>query len=151
MSETLDVEAIRALLPHRYPMLMVDRVLELTPGVRVVGLKNVTINEPFFNGHFPDQAVMPGVLILETMAQVAGLIMLSVPEYYGSLAFLGGINKFRFLKPVVPGDTLITEATVVGRRGPIGKALMVARVDGQIVARGEMIFKIVPRGESTKR
>jgi 3-hydroxyacyl-[acyl-carrier-protein] dehydratase len=145
MSERLDVEAIRALLPHRYPMLMVDRVLELTPGVRVVGLKNVSINEPFFDGHFPGKAIMPGVMILESMAQVAGLILLSVPEHRGRLAYLGGIDKFRLLKPVVPGDTLVTEASVVAMRGPIGKARMVATVDGQVVAKGEMMFKMVDR------
>src|SRR5271166_4898474 len=108
MSESLDVEAIRALLPHRYPMLLVDRILELDPGVRAVGLKNVTINEPFFNGHFPGQAIMPGVLILEAMAQVAGLIILSIPEHSMKTPFLGSIKEVRFLKPVVPGDTVIT-------------------------------------------
>lgn len=148
MSETLDVEAIRRLLPHRYPMLLVDRVLEIEPGKRVVGLKNVTINEPFFNGHFPGQAVMPGVLILEAMAQVAGLILLSVPEHYNKLAYLGGINKFRLLKPVVPGDTLITEAHVVAMRGNIGKSYMEATVNGERVARGEMMFKIIDHSES---
>src|SRR5690349_20382572 len=127
MTECMDIEKIREMLPHRYPMLMVDRVLELSPGQRVVGLKNVTINEPFFNGHFPGQAVMPGVLILECMAQVAGLIMLSVPEHRGKLAFLGGINKFRLYKPVIPGDTLVVEATVADMRGTIGKAHMTAR------------------------
>jgi len=142
MSETLDVEAIRALLPHRYPMLLVDRVLELDPGVRAVGLKNVTINEPFFSGHFPGQAVMPGVLIAESMAQVAGLIMLSIPEHRSKTPFLGSINKFRFLKPVVPGDALITEAILGGVRGSIGKVHMVATVGGEAVARGEMMFAL---------
>jgi beta-hydroxyacyl-ACP dehydratase FabZ len=142
MNETLDVEAIRALLPHRYPMLLVDRILELTPGKRVVGLKNVTINEPHFNGHFPGQAVMPGVLILEAMAQVAGLILLSMPEYHGRTPFLGAIDKGRFRKPVVPGDTLITEATLDGIRGNIGKVRMVAKVAGETVAQAEMMFAL---------
>lgn len=151
MSELLDVEAIRRLLPHRYPMLLVDRVLELTPGERVVGLKNVTINEPFFNGHFPGLAVMPGVLILEAMAQVAGLILLSVPEHEGKLAYLGSIDKFRLLKPVVPGDTLVTEATVMWMRGSIGKSHMEARVNGVVVARGDMMFKIMEHSETGGR
>src|ERR1700729_1226450 len=99
MSESLDVEAIRALLPHRYPMLLVDCILELTPGERVVGLKNVTINEPFFDGHFPGQAVMPGVLILESMAQVAGLIILSLSEQRGKIPFLASMDNVKFRKP----------------------------------------------------
>src|SRR5690349_316112 len=142
MTEPLDVEAIRAFLPHRYPMLLVDRVLELVPGERVVGLKNVTINEPYFDGHFPGEAVMPGVLILECMAQVAGLIMLTVPEHRGKLAYLGGIDNVRFRKKVVPGDTLVIEASVTNMRGSIGKALMIAKVEGDVVARGEMIFAL---------
>jgi 3-hydroxyacyl-[acyl-carrier-protein] dehydratase len=142
MSETLDVEAIRALLPHRYPMLLVDRVLELTPGKRVVGLKNVTINEPFFNGHFPQRAVMPGVMILESMAQVAGLILLAVPEYAGLTPFMGSIERARFRKPVVPGDTLIIEASLDGIRGNIGRVRMVATVAGETVAQAEMMFAL---------
>ena len=142
MSEPLDVEAIRALLPHRYPMLLVDRILELDPGVRAVGLKNVTINEPFFNGHFPGQAIMPGVLILESMAQVAGLIILSIPEHSMKTPFLGSIKEVRFLKPVVPGDTLVTEAILIDVRGNIGKVRMVATVAGEPVARGEMMFAL---------
>jgi 3-hydroxyacyl-[acyl-carrier-protein] dehydratase len=151
MSETLDVEAIRALLPHRYPMLLVDRILELTPGERVVGLKNVTINEPFFDGHFPGQAVMPGVLILESMAQVAGLIMLAIPEHKGKVPFLGGIDKVRFLKPVVPGDTLVTEATLGAVRGTIGKVKLQAFVAGKLVARGEMTFSLQDSRSRDKR
>src|SRR5579871_761124 len=132
MTESLDVEAIRALLPHRYPMLLVDRILELTPGEHVVGLKNVTINEPCFQGHFPGQAVMPGVLIVEAMAQVAGVMILFLPAYQRKLAFLAGIEKTRFHKPVVPGDTLITEATMLWVRGGYGKARMAARVEGAV-------------------
>lgn len=143
MEYKLDVEDIRALLPHRYPMLLVDRVLELTPGERVVGLKNVTINEPFFNGHFPGQAVMPGVLILETMAQVAGLILLSVPQHEGKLAYIGSVKSAKFRKPVVPGDTLIVEAVLGKVRGTIGEVRMSATVDGELVARCEMMFALV--------
>jgi 3-hydroxyacyl-[acyl-carrier-protein] dehydratase len=143
MEYKLDVEDIRTLLPHRYPMLLVDRVLEITPGQRVVGLKNVTINEPYFNGHFPGQAVMPGVMILECMAQVAGLIMLSVPEHTGKLAYIGTINKARFRKPVIPGDTLIIEANLGKMRGDIGEAHMTAKVEGELVARCDMMFAMV--------
>src|SRR5579871_4409233 len=142
MTEPLDVEAIRALLPHRYPMLLVDRILELTPGKRVVGLKNVTINEPFFNGHFPDRAVMPGVMILEAMAQVAGLILLSEPQYHGWTPLLGGIDKARFRQPVVPGDTLIMEATLDGIRGNIGKVRITANVAGKVVAHADILFAL---------
>ena len=138
----LDIEDIRALLPHRYPMLLVDKVLELTPGERVVGLKNVTINEPFFNGHFPTQAIMPGVLILESMAQVAGLMMLSLREQRGKIPFLAAMDNVKFRKPVVPGDTLITEANLVKVRGMIGKVRMVARVAGTVVAECDMTFAL---------
>ncbi len=143
MEMPLDVEAVRELLPHRYPMLLVDRIVELVPGSKVVGLKNVSINEPYFNGHFPGRAVMPGVLILECMAQVACTILLSTPEHRGKLAFLGGVNKCRFLKPVVPGDTLMVEAVMGPVRGTIGKVSMTATVEGEVVARCEMLFKIV--------
>jgi 3-hydroxyacyl-[acyl-carrier-protein] dehydratase len=142
MQNTLDVEEIQALLPHRFPMLLVDRIVELEPGVRVTGLKNVTINEPFFMGHFPGLAVMPGVLIAEAMAQVAGLMLLVQPQWRGKLFLMAGIDKARFRKPVVPGDTLITEAKLLWRRGTIGKVEMVARVEGVVVAECEMMFAI---------
>src|SRR5437763_14754332 len=103
----LDTEQIRAYLPHRYPMLLVDRILGIEPGKRAVGLKNVRVNEEFFNGHFPGQAMMPGVLILEAMAQVGGVLMLSHPDYKDKLAVIGGIENVRFRKPVVPGDALV--------------------------------------------
>ena len=142
MDCTLDIEDIRVLLPHRYPMLLVDKVLELTPGKRVVGLKNVTINEPFFDGHFPTQAIMPGVLILESMAQVAGLMILSLTEQRGRIPFLASMDNVKFRKPVVPGDTLITEAHLTKVRGMIGKVRMVARVDGAVVAECDMTFAL---------
>ncbi len=148
MSHQLDVEDLRTLLPHRYPMLLVDRVLELEPGRRVVALKNVTINEPYFNGHFPGQAVMPGVMILESMAQISGLILLCLPEFAGKLAFLGGIDKAKFKKPVVPGDQLITEATLLFVRGTMGKVRIVTTVEGVMVARCEMLFALIDRTES---
>src|ERR1044071_2901131 len=117
----LDIEEIRSVLPHRYPMLLVDRILEIETGKRAVGLKNVTINEDFFNGHFPGQAMMPGVLILEAMAQVGGVLMLSLPDHEHRLAVIGGIENVRFRKPVVPGDSLVTEVEVISVRSSFGK------------------------------
>jgi 3-hydroxyacyl-[acyl-carrier-protein] dehydratase len=142
MTETMDSDAIQALLPHRYPMLLVDRILELEPGKRAVGLKNVTANEPYFQGHFPGMAVMPGVLIIEAMAQVAGIMMLAVPVYRGRIPFIAAIESARYYRPVVPGDALIIEATVVWVRASVGKVDFVARVEGQIVVKGEMKFAL---------
>lgn len=142
MSQTLDVEEIRSLLPHRYPMLLVDKILEIEPGVRAIGLKNVTINESFFNGHFPGKAVMPGVLIAEAMAQVAGLMLLALPNQSGKLTYLTGIDGMRFRRPVVPGDTLITEVTMVWIKRDMGKVRVISRVEGNKVAEGEMMFAL---------
>ena len=141
----LDVEQIRAILPHRYPFLLVDRILELIPGKRAVGLKNVTINEEFFEGHFPGHAVMPGVLVMEAMAQVGGVLLLSMTGNAGKLAYFGGMDKVRFRKPVLPGDTLITEVNLLKNRGTIGKVKVVGRVNDKIVAEAEFIFALVSR------
>lgn len=149
MDHLLDIEAIRALLPQRYPMLLIDRVLELQPGHRVVALKNVTINEPFFDGHFPGMAVMPGVLILESMAQAAGLIVHNLPEHRNKITLMGGVDRCRFMKPVVPGDTMIIEASLKEFRGSVGKTRMAARVEGTVVARCEMLFKLIDPPVST--
>lgn len=145
----MDVEQIRAVLPHRFPMLLVDRILELEPGKRAVGLKNVTINEDFFNGHFPGQAMMPGVLILEAMAQVGGVLLLSSPGNQNKLAVLAGMENVKFRKPVVPGDTLITEVNVISVRKSFGKISMVARVSGDTVCSCDLIFGIVDRRPET--
>jgi len=140
----LDIEAIRSYLPHRYPMLLVDRILEIEPGKRAVGLKNVTINEDFFNGHFPGVALMPGVLILEAMAQVGGVLMLSLPDYGKTIPVIGGVENARFRRPVVPGDTLITEVEVLYVRRSFGKVKLVGRVDNEVVASCEMTFGLMP-------
>ncbi|MDE2127814.1 MAG: 3-hydroxyacyl-ACP dehydratase FabZ [Armatimonadetes bacterium] len=146
----MDIEEIRSILPHRFPMLLVDRILEVQEGVRVVGLKNVTINEPFFVGHFPAVAVMPGVLIIESMAQVAGLMLLRMPDHLHKLVYIAEVERMRFRRPVVPGDTLITEATMDWLRGAFGQVTMVGRVNGEVVAEGTMKFKIMDsRGSQT--
>jgi beta-hydroxyacyl-ACP dehydratase FabZ len=137
-------------------MLLVDRILEMEPGKRAVGLKNVTINEDFFNGHFPSQAIMPGVLIIEAMAQVGGVLMLSVPELRDTIPVIARIDNVRFRRPVVPGDTLVTEVNVLYFRNRVGKVTLEGRVDGNIVAEAEMHFMLIdPRApaevpESTK-
>ncbi len=144
-SYLLDVEDIRSVLPHRYPFLLVDRILELEPGKRAVGMKNVTINEEFFQGHFPGHAVMPGVLVLEAMAQVGGVLLLCLVGNEGKLAYFGGMDKVRFRKPVMPGDTLITEAILLKSHGTIGKVRVVGSVDNQVACEGEFMFALVSR------
>ncbi len=141
--QTLDFEAIKKILPHRYPFLLVDRILDIEPGKRAVGIKNVTGNEPFFQGHFPLQAIMPGVLIVEVMAQVGGVMMLAVEENRGKLAVLGGIDNTKFRRPIIPGDTLEVVTELVRARSNIGKVFCTARVDGQIVAEAAITFALV--------
>jgi len=146
----LDIEQIRDVLPHRYPFLLVDRILELTPGKSARGYKNVTINEEFFEGHFPGHAVMPGVLVCEAMAQVGGVLLLSMTGNEGKLAYFGGMDRVRFRKPVVPGDVLVTEVEMIATRGNIGKVKAVARVNDEIAAEGEFIFALVDRDAKRK-
>lgn len=138
----MDINEIQALLQHRYPFLLVDRILELEPGNRAVGVKNVTINEAFFNGHFPGNPIMPGVLIVEAMAQVGGILLLATTGNEGKLAFFAGIDKMRFRRPVVPGDQLVTEVTLTKRKGDIGRVAVVGKVDGQVVAEGVYLFAL---------
>lgn len=139
----LDIEAIKEILPHRYPFLLVDRITELVPGKRVVGLKNITVNEPFFQGHFPQRAIMPGVLIIEVMAQIGGVMILSVEEHRGKLAYIGTVDNAKFRRPVVPGDTLEVEVELLRLRGNMGKVKCVARVGGEDAAEAEIMFALV--------
>lgn len=138
----LDIVQIQEIIPHRPPFLLVDRILELEPGKRAVGLKNVTMNEPFFPGHFPAYPVMPGVLIVEALAQVGTVAMLAVEENRGKLGFFAGIDGFRFRGQVRPGDVLTLELEVIRLKGPIGKGKGTAKVDGKIVAEGELMFAL---------
>jgi beta-hydroxyacyl-ACP dehydratase FabZ len=139
----MGIAGIRSALPHRYPMLLVDRILELEPGKRAVGLKNVTINEEFFQGHFPDRPIMPGVLILEAMAQVGAALLASDERLAGRIPMFGAMNQVRFRRPVVPGDQLITEFTITRTRGDFGWAHAVARVEGQVAAEADYTFVLL--------
>ena len=138
----MDLEQIRSILPHRYPFLLVDRILELDPGKRVVGLKNVTCDEPFFQGHWPPRSIMPAVLLIESMAQVGGIMLLSIANNEGKNPYFAGIDKARFRKPVVPGDMLIITVTSLRVRGSFGRIRGEARVDGAVVVEAEMMFAL---------
>jgi 3-hydroxyacyl-[acyl-carrier-protein] dehydratase len=142
---TLDIDAIREILPHRYPFLLVDRIEELETE-RVVGIKNVTVNEPFFAGHFPDYPVMPGVLIIEAMAQVAGVLVLSgIPDRKNKLVLLAGVDGAKFRKPVRPGDQLRMEMKVLRSRATMAKVSGTATVDGAVVAEAEILCVLADR------
>lgn len=144
MNHRLEVEDIKEILPHRYPFLLVDRIIELIPGERVVGIKNVTINEPFFQGHFPGNPVMPGVLIIEAMAQVGGILAYkSIKEGVpGKYIYLAGMDKVRFRKPAVPGDQIIFELSMIRQKSRICKMRGVARVGDFLIAEAELIATI---------
>jgi 3-hydroxyacyl-[acyl-carrier-protein] dehydratase len=139
----LYVEDIRKYLEHRYPFLLVDRITEVDPGVRVKGYKMVTANEPHFTGHFPAYNVMPGVLIVEAMAQLGGVLMMSKPEFEGKRPLLSGIDGARFRGQVRPGDKLDLELTIERLKGPLGKGKGTAHVDGKLVAEATIMFAIV--------
>ncbi|MQR95925.1 3-hydroxyacyl-ACP dehydratase FabZ [Fictibacillus phosphorivorans] len=138
----LTIEEIKEIIPHRYPFLLIDRILEVEEGQRAVGIKNVTANEEFFNGHFPEYPVMPGVLIVEALAQVGAVAMLKKEENRGRLAFFAGIDNCRFKKQVVPGDQLRLEVEMTRVRGSIGKGKGIATVDGQVACEVEITFAL---------
>ena len=138
----LDAQAIKEIIPHRYPFLLVDKVTEKEEGKRVVGIKNVTINEPFFQGHFPTHHVMPGVLILEALAQVGAIAVLDMEENKGKIGFLAGVDKCRFKREVVPGDQLELEVEIMRMKGPIGKGKGIAKVNGEVACTAEITFAI---------
>lgn len=137
-----DIEAIKNVIPHRYPFLLIDQVTEMEEGKRAVGVKNVSVNEPYFQGHFPDYPVMPGVLIVEALAQVGAVAMLSKEENKGKLAFFTGIDKCRFKRQVKPGDQLKLEVEIIRAKGRIGKGKGIATVAGEVACETEIMFAI---------
>lgn len=137
----MDIDQIKEALPHRYPFLLVDRVIDIAED-EIVAIKNVTINEPFFQGHFPQYPVMPGVLIMEALAQTAGVLELSKEENKGKLVFYAGMDKVKFKKQVIPGDQLVMTAKFVKRRGSIAVVEAKAEVDGKLAASGILTFAI---------
>ena len=147
MKAPLGAAAIRELLPHRYPFLLVDRIEELEPGVRAVGLKNVTQNEPFFQGHFPDYPVMPGVLIIEAMAQVGAVGVMAGGDHEDKLALFAGIDGVRFRRQVLPGDVLRMEVEIVRLKGSVGRGKGKATVDGERVCEAELMFAFAAMGD----
>lgn len=138
----LDINEIKKIIPHRYPFLLVDRIEEMEPGVKAIGYKNVTVNEPFFQGHFPEYPVMPGVLLIEALAQVGAVAILSLEENKGKLAFFGGIKNAKFRKQVVPGDVVRLETEIIKCKGPMGVGKAIATVDGKMAVEAEITFMI---------
>ncbi|MCR5215084.1 MAG: 3-hydroxyacyl-ACP dehydratase FabZ [Eubacterium sp.] len=138
----LDSNQIREIIPHRFPMQLIDKVTDFVPGEWAEAVKCVSVNEPFFQGHFPDAHVMPGVLIVEALAQTGAVAILSADEFKGKIAFFGGIKNARFRKQVKPGDVLQLRCEIIGRRGPLGFGKAVATVDGKVACSAEISFAI---------
>lgn len=143
----LDINEIKEIIPHRYPFLLVDKILEVEEGKRAVGIKNVTANEPFFNGHFPDYPVMPGVLVVEALAQVGAVAILKMEANRGRLAFFAGIDNCRIKRQVKPGDQLRLEVEMTRVRGSFGKGKAIATVDGEIAVETEIMFALGEKKE----
>ncbi len=138
----MNIEEIMDILPHRYPFLMVDKLLELVPGQKAIGIKNISINEPFFAGHFPAKPVMPGVLMIEAIAQVGACALLSDDRYKGRIVYLAGINKIRIRRMAVPGDSMYIMSELITVKGTIGKGKGEITIDGKLVCEGEFLFAI---------
>lgn len=138
----LDIKEIQKIIPHRYPFLLIDKIEKLDEGISAVGYKNVSINEYFFQGHFPTEPIMPGVLIIEALAQVGAVVILSKPENAGKIAYFGGINKAKFRRKVIPGDTLRLEVEITKTKGNVGIGMAIAYIDTNVVAQAELIFAI---------
>ena len=134
---------IQKILPHRYPFLLIDKITEMEEGKSITGIKNVTVNEPYFQGHIPGNQIMPGVMICEAMAQVGAVLLLGMEENKGKLGVFTGINNFKFRRQVVPGDTLVLKAELVTYRHGMGKANVEASVDGSVAAKGEISFAVI--------
>jgi 3-hydroxyacyl-[acyl-carrier-protein] dehydratase len=146
--DDFDIRKIMETIPHRYPFLLVDRIIELDPGQRAVGIKNVSANEWFFEGHFPGNPIMPGVLQIEALAQVGAVAALTSEQHQGKLGLFAGIDKVRFRRQVIPGDQLRLEVEMTRIRGPIGKAKATASVNGETAAEGELTFALVDKPEA---
>ena len=142
----LNNKEIQSIIPHRYPFLLVDKIIDIEYGKKAVGIKNITANEPFFQGHFPENPIMPGVLIVEAMAQVGAVSILGMEENKDKLAVFTGIDRMRFKKQVVPGDTLRMEVEMIAMKRGIGKAKATAYVDGALAASGELMFAVLEVG-----
>lgn len=138
----MNIKEIMEILPHRYPFLLVDKVESIVPGESAIAYKNVSMNESFFQGHFPGEPIMPGVLIIEALAQTGAVAILSLPEYKGKIALFGGVDKLRFKRQVIPGDVLKLEVNIIKRKGPIGIGSAVATVNGEVAVKGELTFAI---------
>jgi 3-hydroxyacyl-[acyl-carrier-protein] dehydratase len=144
IKKVFSIEEIQKILPHRYPFALVDKIIDFIPGKSAVGVKNVTVNEPQFQGHFPGRPIMPGVLIVEAMAQVGGVVMTQVPELEGGLFLFAGIDKVRFRRQVVPGDQLVMTVELLWvKQRRFGKMQARAEVDGQLACEGELMFSLV--------